>query len=103
MAACSDKDVDELVLCDRKIVVVDTNDINCGRPMVRFRDTSVIRTLTGHPSWELCVVEGLPEKYNTIGQKLIVCARKLRPKEEVYCLTLGPNYPVVKIVSAKEE
>ena len=103
VAACSDKDDDELLkLCDKRIVVVDTQDINCGLPMVRFRDTSVIRTLTGHPSWELCLVNGLPEKYNVIGQELIVCARKLRPNEERVCLTIGPSYPTVKITSVKE-
>jgi hypothetical protein len=105
VAACSDKDKDgdELILCDKRIVVVDTQDINCGLPMVRFRDTSVIRTLTGHPSWELCVVDGLPERYRVIGQQLIVCARKLRRNEERMCLTMGPVYPVVKITSTKEQ
>jgi hypothetical protein len=104
IAACSDKDTaDEFTLCNKEIVVVDTIDINCRLPMVRFRDTSVIRQLTGHPSWELCLVDGLPEKYNVIGKALIVCARRLRPDEDRPCLTIGPSYPIVKVYAVKEK
>ena len=104
MFACNKHDDETQLLCDKKIVVTGNHDLNCGTPIVRFRDTSVIRRITGIPIWELCNVSGLPSKYDVIGKELIVCVRALKPEENRPCITLYPasNYPTVKLVSVKE-
>lgn len=82
-------------------VVLHTQDINCGYPTLNFsEDSMMVRQFTGQPS-QTFVVRGLPSSLNEQNKKLRVQLVKQKPEESFMCLTLGPNYPAIKVVNAQ--
>ncbi|MBK8951296.1 MAG: hypothetical protein IPM85_01990 [Chitinophagaceae bacterium] len=82
--------------------VVQTKDINCGRPVLSFLENSVrIRTLTGQQDFAY-IGEGLPAAMNQQSKKLYVDVRLLKPEETFACITYGISHPGIKILDAKE-
>ena len=81
--------------------VANTKDINCGLPTLSFVEDSLkVRKFTGE-QWEIFVVKGLPPAFNEQNKKLRVQIAKLKPEESFVCLTLGPNYPQIKVLNAE--
>lgn len=84
-------------------VVEETKDMNCGFPRLNFSEDSIkVRRITGEKHHLSFVSKGLPAELNMQGQKVKVLIRNLKPEETFICLTWGPNYPAIKIVSAKK-
>jgi hypothetical protein len=84
-------------------IVEETNDLNCGFPRLNFSEDSInVRAITGDKYHLSFVSPGLPAELNMQGEKVKVLIRNLKPEETFICLTWGPNYPAIKIVSAKK-
>lgn len=82
-------------------VVADTKDINCGLPRLDFfEDAEKIRAITGDAYNLQFISKGLPPALNIEGKRVSVLITKLKSEESFACLTLGPNYPAIKIISA---
>ena len=85
-----------------KAEVVQTKDVNCGRPVLSFLEDSVrIRNITGQQNLAY-IGEGLPAVLNQKSKKLYVDVRLLKPEETFSCITYGISYPGIKILDAKE-
>jgi hypothetical protein len=84
-------------------IVEDTKDMNCGFPRLNFSEDSIkVRAITGEKYHLSFVSKGLPAELNMQGVKVRVLIENLKPEESFLCLTWGPNYPAIKIVSAKK-
>jgi hypothetical protein len=84
-------------------IVEDTSDMNCGFPRLNFSEDSIkVKAFTGEKHHLSFVSKGLPVELNTQGEKVRVLIKNLKPEESILCLTWGPNYPAIKIVSAKK-
>ena len=82
-------------------VVIDTNDINCGFPLLDFsEDSTKVRAITGEAYRLQFISTGLPMELSIEGNRIRVIITKLKPEESFPCLTLGPNYPAIKIANA---
>ena len=96
---CDCKAPDQLEYLKAK--VVQTSDIACGKPVLDFSEDSVrVRALSENNSL-LYVVINLPSSFNVKDKKLYVLASRLKPEEEFACTAVGPFYPRLKIVNAK--
>jgi hypothetical protein len=84
-----------------KATVADTKDINCSTPVLNFNDDSVrVRLFTGYRALTY-VVKGFPSQLNIQGNKVLVQIGNLKSGESFACLTLGLNWPAIKILDAK--
>jgi hypothetical protein len=82
--------------------VVDTKDINCAMPVLNFNDDSVkVFAFTGNHDLTY-VAKGFPSQLNIQGKKVLVQIAILKPEESFPCFTLGPNWPAIKILDAKD-
>jgi len=83
-------------------VVEVTSDVNCGFPRLNFfEDAEKVKAITGDDFHLSFVSKGLPDELNIQGKELKVQVANLLPEESFACLTLGYNYPSIKIKGAK--
>ena len=77
--------------------VINTSDINCQKTLLSFvEDSSAIRSITGVKNLTY-LANVFPTQYNYTGQKIKVMVANLSPGESFACITLGPNYPAIKV------
>jgi hypothetical protein len=86
-----------------KAVVVETSNIDCGRPTIRVEneDAAAVRQITGS-NGDTYVVDQLPASLNILDQKLNIAVRKLEPSEDFACTMLGVTYDHIKILQVTE-
>lgn len=100
LISCQKDDAEQSIWL--KATVVNTKDINCALPVINFNDDSVrVRAFTGTRDLTY-VAKGLPSQLNIQGKKVLVQIAILKSGESFPCLTLGPNWPAIKIVEAKD-
>lgn len=86
-----------------KAEVIQTDNIDCGKPLLSFAEDSVrIRLITGKSNSIECILNDLPLSLNQLHKKLYVNVTSLKSQEEFTCLTLGMAYPHIKLLDAKE-
>ena len=85
-------------------VVVKGQGMDCGDLFViEFSDhLDKLYHLTGQEGWQMCYAYALEEKFKVKGKELLVKIRKTANDELYACTCMGPGYPWVTIVSAKE-
>lgn len=80
--------------------VLNTNGISCRTPVLDFsEDSTKVHTFTGNSELTY-VVKGFPSELNTQGKKVLVQIAIPRPEEYFTCITLGPNWPELKVLTA---
>jgi hypothetical protein len=99
-----------LVSCNKKVdeesisvnaIVFNTSDLNCGMPVLNFSDDSTkVRAFTGNSAFTY-VVYGFPSELNTTGKRVLVQIAILTPENYFPCLTFGPSWPALKVLTAK--
>lgn len=81
-------------------IVFNTNDINCGTPVLDFADDSTkVRGFTGY-FYLTYVVKGFPSELNIQGKKVLVQIAIPKSDEYFVCETVGPNWPELKVLTA---
>jgi hypothetical protein len=100
--SCDKKGTDEKLMCCGlnyvKAVVIETSNIDCGKPVVDFSDDSVkIRSITGLPDLKY-TLDQLPAELNIADKKLLIAIRPLASQEEFACLAIGINYRHLKFI-----
>ena len=85
-------------------VIVKGKGMDCGDLFViEFSDHfDELYQVTGREGWQMCYAYGLEEKFKVQGKELLVKIRKPKKDELRFCTCMGPGYPWVTIVSAKE-
>jgi hypothetical protein len=84
-----------------KAEVIQTSDMNCGRPVVSFAEDAVrIRMITGLPDLHY-IAAGLPADFNQLNRKLYINTGLLKPDEEFSCAAYGPSYAKIKVLEVK--
>ncbi len=82
-----------------KAIVFYPSDINCQLPLLYFGEDSVaIRNFTGRQDL-LYLAVSLPSEYGKKDNRLLVDLRQLISEEDFPCITLGPSFPKLKVVS----
>ena len=85
-------------------IVFNTNDINCGMPVLDFsEDSTKVRAFTGNSVLNTLtyVVKGFPSELNAKDKKVLVQIAILRPENYFPCLTYGASWPALKVLTAK--
>jgi hypothetical protein len=98
-----------LINCKKKVdeesigvnaTVYNTKDMNCGKPVLDFSDDSTkVRAFT-HNSGLTYVVYGFPSELNAKGKGVFVQIAILKAENSFPCLTFGPNWPALKVLTA---
>lgn len=85
-------------------VIVRGQGMDCGDLfLLEFSDhIDKLYQVTGREGWVICCAYDLEEKFKVQGKKLLVKIRKPTNDELHFCTCMGPGYPWVTIVSAKE-
>jgi hypothetical protein len=84
-----------------KATIAYTGDMNCCLPILNFAEDSVkVRAFTGQQYSLLIIAKGLTTNLNVQGQRLNILVTKLKPEDAFVCRTIGPDYPVLKILNA---
>lgn len=86
-----------------KAEVIQTNNIDCGKPLLSFAEDSIrIRQITGKNNSIEFIANGLTFSLNQLHKKLYINVALLKPEEDFPCTTLGISYPHIKLLDAKE-
>ncbi len=85
-----------------KAQVIDTNDINCGGPVLSFAEDSIRISEITHKTAITFLTRGLPSSFNQLNKKLYVDVRVFVPAEDFPCPAYGISYDKLMIIDAKE-
>ena len=83
-----------------KATVIETNNIDCGRPLLDFSEDSLrIHAIMGSNE-ERFIITTLDASLNVVGKKLFVSVAQ-PGSEDFACTALGPGYAHLKLLDAK--
>lgn len=84
-----------------KAVVLESNNIDCLRPVIKIdaADVAEVSRITG-VSADTYVVSQLPDNLKSAGQKLYIEIGIFAAGEDFACTNLGPSYAHLKVVTA---
>ena len=84
-----------------KAAVIETRNLDCGRPLLDFTEDSARIHLTTGIKQEKFIMTSLDPSLNVLNKKLYVSVKMTGSEDYFACTTLGPSYPGLKLLDAK--